>query len=112
MESLKQFTDTCNQEVMDKSLKDILKHMAVTLKQQHGNACGFGDDIDSDEHIAKNIPSNMMDDPDATHSMSVENYFGNLDHYLAKTGLQGFDKVIFIHIYPMRKHFVTSDYFQ
>ena len=97
---------------MDKSLKDILKHMAVTLKRQRGNAYGFGDDIDSDEHITKNILSNMMDDPDATHSKPVENYFGNLDRYLAKTGSQGFDKVIFIHVYPMRKCFVNSDYFQ
>ena len=97
---------------MDKSLKDILRHMAVTLKRQRGNAYGFGDDIDSDEHITKNIPSNMMDDPDATHSKPVENYFGNLDRYLAKTGSQGLDKVIFIHVYPMRKCFVNSDYFQ
>ena len=101
-----------NQEVMDKSLKDILKHMVVTLKWQCGNAYGFGDDIDSDEHITKNIPSKMMDDPDETHSKPVENYFGNLDRYLTKTGWQGFDKVIFINVYPMRKHFVTSVYFQ
>ena len=33
MESLKQFTDKCNQEMMDKSLKNIFIHMAVTLKQ-------------------------------------------------------------------------------
>ena len=112
MEPLKPFTDTCNQEVKDKSLKYILKHMAVTLKRQRGNAYNFGDDIHSDEHITKNFPSNMMDDPDATHSKPVENYFGNLDCYLAKTGPQGFDKVIFIHVYPMRKRFVTSDYFQ
>ena len=40
---------------MDKSLKNILIHMAATLKQQQGNPYGFGDDIDMDEHITKNI---------------------------------------------------------
>ena len=71
---------------MDKNLKDILKHMAVTLKWQYGNAYGFGDDIESDEHITKDIPSNMMDYPDAIHTKPVKNYFGNLDHYLLKAG--------------------------
>ena len=65
-----------------------------------------------DDHIIKNIHSNMIDDPGATHSKPVENHFGNLDHYLAKTGPQGFYKVIFIHIYPMRKCFIISDDFQ
>ena len=33
----------------------------------------------------------IMDDPDATHSKPIENYFGNFDRELQKTG--GFQKV-------------------
>ena len=33
----------------------------------------------------------IMDDPDATHSKPIENYFGNFDRELQKTG--GFRKV-------------------
>ena len=51
---------------MDKSIKDILEHMACTPKRQRGNAYGIGDDINSEEHVAKNIPAEMLDDPDAT----------------------------------------------
>jgi len=93
MKSLQQYTQNCNKPAMNKSIKDILLHMAATLKRQRGNAYGFGDDVDSEEHITKNVPPEMMDDPDATHSKSVENYFGNLDRYISKTGPQGFDKV-------------------
>lgn len=93
MQSLERFTQECNKEVMDKCLEDMLAHMAVTLKRQRGNAYGFGDESDSDEHVSKNIPPEMMDDSDATHSKPVENYFGNLDRLISKSGPQGFDKV-------------------
>ena len=78
---------------MDSCLRDITQEMGVALKRQRGNAYGFGDDPDSDDLVTKNIPENMMDDPDATHSKPVENFFGNLDRYISKTGPEGFDKV-------------------
>ena len=34
----------------------------------------------------------MLDDPDATHSKPIENYFGNLDREFKKSGPQGYDK--------------------
>ena len=34
----------------------------------------------------------MLDDPDVTHSIPIENYFGNLDRALKKSGPLGYDK--------------------
>ena len=34
----------------------------------------------------------MLDDPDATHSKPIENYFGNLDRELKKSGPEEYDK--------------------
>ena len=34
----------------------------------------------------------MLDDPYATNTKSIENYFGNLDREIRKTGAQGFGK--------------------
>ena len=34
----------------------------------------------------------MLDDPDATNTKSIENYFGNLDQEIRMTGAQGFEK--------------------
>ena len=34
----------------------------------------------------------MLDDPDAVNIQSIENYFGNLDLQIRKTGVQGFEK--------------------
>ena len=35
----------------------------------------------------------MLDDSDTNHSKPVENYYGNLDREIEKTGAQGFGKV-------------------
>jgi hypothetical protein len=93
MESLREYTNTCDHELMNNCLWDITKAMAVTLKRQRGNAYGFGDEENSEDHVTKNLPAEMMDDPDATHAKPVENFFGNLDRYVSKTGPQGFDKM-------------------
>ncbi|XP_066915999.1 uncharacterized protein [Clytia hemisphaerica] len=50
-----------------------------------------------------------MDDPDATHSKSVENYFGNLDRYISTSGPQGFEKVTDDLVLKYGKDFVTND---
>ena len=54
------------------------------LKRQRGNQYGSGDDEDSHEHVLKNMNEAMLDDPDATNTKSIENYFGNLDRELKK----------------------------
>ena len=38
------------------------------------------------------MTEDMLNDPDATHSKPVENFFGNIDRELKKSGPQGFDK--------------------
>ena len=109
MESLSKYTNICNKEVMDKCLKDITKNMALALKRQRGNAYGFGDDDDSDEHVTKNMPLEMLDDADATHAKPVENFFGNLDRYVAKTGPQGFDKITDDLVLKYGKDLITKN---
>ena len=93
MKSLQTYTDECDHQLMDKCLRAITKVMGESLKRQRGNAYGFGDEKDSEDHITKNMPLQLMDDPDATHSKPIENYFGNLDRFSSKTGPQGFDKI-------------------
>ena len=60
--------------------------------RQRGYQYGFGGDEDSSDHILKNMNEKMLDDPDASHTKSIENYFGNLDRELKKSGAQGFNK--------------------
>ena len=50
------------------------------------------DDADSDLHILKNM-TEKMEDSDATHTKSIENFIGNAGRGVSKTGIQGFDKV-------------------
>ena len=73
-------------------LKQICGTLAVILKRQRGNQYGFGDDPDSPDHITKNMSESMLDDPDANHSKPIENYFGNVDREIKKSGPQGIDK--------------------
>ena len=112
MKALQDYTNDCDKETMDMSLKDMCSHMAATLKRQRGDAYGFGDNEDSDEHITKNISPDMMDDPDATHSKPVENYFGNLDRYVSKTGPQGFDKVTDDLVLKYGKDLITESEYE
>ena len=93
MKSLQKYTDSCDHDLMNSCVKEITEVMAVALKRQHGNAYGFGDDPNSEDLVSKNMPDEMMDDPDATHTKPVENFFGNFDRYVSKTGPQGFDKI-------------------
>ena len=76
---LADYADSCDKQVMDRYLKKICNKLAIILKRQHGNQYEFGDDPDSAMDIRKNITESMLDDPDATHSKPIENYFGNLD---------------------------------
>ena len=62
------------------------------LKRQRGNQYGFGYVVDSPQDIRKNMSEEMLKDPDANHTKSIDNFFGNLDREVRKAGLQGFDK--------------------
>ena len=60
------------------------------LKRQRGNQYGFGDKPESPELVTRNLTDNLLDDSDTTHSKPVENYYGNFDREIEKTGAQGF----------------------
>ena len=66
--------------------------IAESLKRQRGDQYGFGDNPDSLDHVAKNLSEDLLDDPDITKTKPIENFFGNLDCELKKTGAHGFDK--------------------
>ena len=72
--------------MMDRYLKKICNELAILLKRQRRNQYGFGDYPDSTMDIRKNMTESMLDDPDATHLKPIENYIGNLDWELKKSG--------------------------
>ena len=41
---------------------------------------------------SEKMTESMLDDPDATHSKPIENYFGNLDRESKKSSTQSYDK--------------------
>ena len=67
--------------------------MAEILKRQRGNQYGFGDDPNSDELVTRNLTDSLLDNTDITTTKPIENFFGNLDRELKKTGSKGFGKV-------------------
>ena len=79
--------------MMNRYLKKICKELGLILKRQRGNQYGFGDEIDSSQDIRKNMSEDMLNDPDANHTKSIENLFGNLDREIRKSGPKGFEKV-------------------
>ena len=58
--------------------------------------------------VLKNMTEKMLDDSDATHTKSIENYFGNADRGVSKTGSQGFDKVADDLVIKYSWDFVTA----
>ena len=78
--------------MMDRYLRKACEELAAILKRQHGDQYGFGDDPDSPADIRKNMSAAMLNDPDANHTKPIENYFGNLNREVQKSGPQGFDK--------------------
>ena len=63
------------------------------MNRQRGDEYGITSDANPEKLITRNLTDKMMDDSDATHSKPIENFFGNFDRDLEKTGAQGFDKV-------------------
>ena len=90
---LADYVDSCHKQMMDRYLKKIRNELAIVLKKQRGNQYRFGDDPGSTMvFIFLNMIESMLDDPDATHSKPIENYFGNLDRESKKSGTQSYDK--------------------
>ena len=82
--------DTTN--TMNIYIKKLCSTIADALKRQRGNQYGFGDDPNSEDLVTKNLTDDLLDDSDITHTKPIENYFGNFDRELDKTGAQGFAK--------------------
>ena len=76
---LADYVDSCDKQMMDRYLKKICNELAIIFKRQRENQYGFGDDPDSTMDIRKNMTESMLDNPEATHSKPIENYFGNVD---------------------------------
>ena len=77
---------------MESYLNQITQSLDCTLKRQHGDQYGFGDNANSDLHILRNMVEKMLDDPDATNTKSIENYFGKLDREITEASSQEFNK--------------------
>ena len=90
--NLKEYVESCDVDMMNRYLKQICTELSIVLKRQRGNQYGFGDDPNSPLDVRKNMPEAMLNDSEATHTKKMENYFGNLDRELKKSGPQGFDK--------------------
>ena len=91
-QSLSVFLKSVDTNTMDIYLKTLCSTIADALKRQRGNQYGFGHDPNSDDLVTKNLTDDLLDDSDVTHTKPIENYFGNFDRELEKTGAQGFDK--------------------
>ena len=65
-QKLEEYVEGCDQQMIDTYQKQLSQNLGTILKRQHGDHYGFGDDIDSDLHIMKNMDQKMLDGPDAT----------------------------------------------
>ena len=97
---------------MNVYLKKMCLTIAESLKRQRGNQYGFGDDPDSWDHVEKNLTEELLDDPDITTTKPIENFFGNLDRELRKTGSHGFDKAGDDLVIKYSKDLIQTDEFQ
>ena len=110
--SISCYLSTCDKELLDSYMEQISKQAAVVLKQQWGDQYGFEDDSDSPQHVTKNMRKAMLDNPAAIHAKSVENYFGNLDGRLAKSGVKGFEKSVDDLIIKYSQNLVKPGYYK
>lgn len=81
----------CDQRLLDRYLRDLCKMLAIILKRQRGNAYGFGDDPDSDEHVLKQMSADDLSKA-PTHTKQIENLYGTEDMLLTRFGVQSFCK--------------------
>ena len=92
--SIHQYINGTNSELMDIYLRKLC-HTIIgdALKRQRRDQYGFGDKSGSPEIVKRNLTDDLLVDSDTTHSKLVENYYGNFDREIEKTGAQGFGKV-------------------
>ena len=90
--AFKEFVEFSDKALMNLYLKKNCQELREVLKRQRDNQYGFGYVVDSPQDIRKNMSEEMLKDPDANHTKSIDNFFGNLDREVRKAGLQGFDK--------------------
>ena len=110
--AISDFGDECDKDLMNVYLKKMCLTIAESLKRQRGNQYGFGDDPDSWDHVEKNLTEELLDDPDITTTKPIENFFGNLDRELRKTGSHGFDKAGDDLVIKYSKDLIQTDEFQ
>ena len=91
--SLAIYVSSVDQEILDIYLRKLCDCIGDALKRQRGDQYGFGDNIDSPELVTRNLSEELLDDSDITHTKPIENYYGNFDREIEKTGAQGFDKL-------------------
>ena len=91
--TLSNYVETVDEILMDTYLKQLTSTIGDALKRQRGDQYGFGDNPESPFLVTKNLPDEILDDSDASHTKPIENYYGNFDRELKKTGAQGFGKV-------------------
>ena len=78
-QKLKEFIEDCDQQLINNCQKQVSQNLEAILKGQHSDQIRFGNDIDSDLLIVKNMDQKILNDPHATNKKSIENYFGDLD---------------------------------
>ena len=69
---------------MDTYLKQLTSTIRDALKRQRGDQYGFGDNPDSPLLVTKNLPDEILDDSDASHTKPIENHYGNFYRELKK----------------------------
>ena len=73
-------------------LKLNCNRLGEILKIKRGDQYNFGFNEDSPLLVTMNMTESMLDDPDASYTKSIINYFGNIDRLRVNTETQGFDK--------------------
>jgi hypothetical protein len=86
-----QAIEQCDQELLDRYLKDISYQMSVVLKRQRGDAYDFGDNPDSSELVTKQMSKEDLERA-PTHTKDIENLFGIEDSILTRFGANAFKK--------------------
>lgn len=57
----------CDKHLIGNYLKQVSQNHGGIFKKQCGDQYGFGDDIDSNLHIMKNMDQKMLHNPDPTN---------------------------------------------
>ena len=69
--SISCYLSTCDKDLLNLYMKQVCNQNAVILKRQRGNQYGFDDEVDSPQHVTKNMSEAMLDDPAANYTHKV-----------------------------------------